>query len=89
VRANEGVRQVTFQIERIRSYLVGHKPAPGRLHHGFEHNNNGFLVTGYEDGGDWLVSPLGRQTSGKIITGCTSISSTSRRNPMRRYRVFR
>ena len=67
MRANEGVRQVTFQIERIRSYLVGHKPAPGRLHHGFEHNNNGFLVTGYEDGGDWLVSPLGRQTSGKIF----------------------
>ena len=57
---------MTFHIERIRRYLVGHKPAPGRPPHGFEHNNNGFLVTGYEDGSDWLVSPLGRQTAGKI-----------------------
>ena len=58
---------MTFQIEWIRRFLVGHKPAPGRPHHGFEHNGNGFLVTGYEDGGDWLVSPLGRQTWGKIF----------------------
>ncbi|HEX4158039.1 MAG TPA: hypothetical protein VHY79_06160 [Rhizomicrobium sp.] len=58
---------MTFQIERIRKYLVGHKPPPGRPHHIFEHNSNGFLITGYEDGSDWLVSPLGRLTWGGII----------------------
>jgi hypothetical protein len=58
---------VTFQIERIRKYQVGHKPAPGRPHHIFEHSSNGFLITGYEDGSDWLVSPLGRSTWGRIL----------------------
>jgi hypothetical protein len=68
VRANEDkVPQVTFQIERIRKYLVGHKPAPGRPHHFFEHRSDGFLVTGYADGSDWLVSPLGRLTWGGIL----------------------
>ncbi len=57
---------MTFQIEPLRNYLVSHKPAPGRPHHVFEHSSNGFLVTGYEDGSDWLVSPLGRFTWGKI-----------------------
>ena len=56
---------MTFQIERMRRYLVGHKPAPGRPHRLFEHSDNGFLVTGYEDGSDWLVSPLGRHTWGR------------------------
>ncbi|QUD89587.1 hypothetical protein [Phenylobacterium montanum] len=58
---------MTFQIEYIRRYQIGHKPAPGRPHHFFEHSNNGFLITGYEDGSDWLVSPLGRSTWGKIF----------------------
>lgn len=58
---------MTFQIERLRKYLVGHKPAPGRPRHVFEHSGNGFLITGYEDGGDWLVSPLGRLTWGRIV----------------------
>ena len=51
----------------MRKYLVGHKPAPARPHHIFEHSSKGFLVTGYEDGSDWLVSPLGRDTCGKIL----------------------
>ncbi len=58
---------MAFQIERMRKYLVGHKPAPGRPHRLFEHSDNGFLVTGYEDGSDWLVSPLGRHTWGRIL----------------------
>lgn len=58
---------MTFRIEGISTYLVGYKPAPGRPHHIFQHSSNGFLVTGYEDGSDWLVSPLGRQTWGKIV----------------------
>jgi hypothetical protein len=58
---------MTFQIEPMRRYLVGHKPAPGPPHHIFEHGSNGFLVIGYEDRSDWLVSPLGRSTWGKII----------------------
>jgi hypothetical protein len=68
VAANEDAEpRVTFEIERIRKYLVGHKASLGRPHHFFEHSSNGFLMTGYEDGSDWLVSPLGRSTWGKIV----------------------
>jgi hypothetical protein len=58
---------VAFQIERLRRYLVGHKAAPGRPQGLFEHSDNGFLVIGYEDGSDWLVSPSGRHTWGRIL----------------------
>jgi hypothetical protein len=63
----QGMPHVAFKIEPIRRYLVGHKPAPNRPHHIFEHSSNGFLVTGYEDGSDWLVSPLGRLVYGRVI----------------------
>ena len=58
---------MAFQIERMRRYLVSHKAAPGRPHRLFEDSDNGFLVTGYEDGSDWLVSPSGRRTWGRIL----------------------
>jgi hypothetical protein len=58
---------VTFKIEPIRKYLVGHKPEPNRPHRMFDHWSKGFLVTGYADGSDWLVSPLGRDVHGHIV----------------------
>jgi hypothetical protein len=57
----------SFQIERLRNYVVGYKPPPGRPHHVYEHSSDGLLVTGYEDGSGWLVSPFGRQTHGSVI----------------------
>lgn len=57
-----------FQIERLRDYVAGYKPPAGRPHRVFEHSGNGFLVTGYDDGSDWLVSPTGRLTHGKLLS---------------------
>jgi|GEM_PF-5037512 len=58
---------VTYRIERLHTHDVSYNPPPGRPHRVFEQSSDGFLVTGYQDGSDWLVSPLGRQTYGGVI----------------------
>jgi hypothetical protein len=49
---------LTFKIEPIREWTVSD---PRRV---YPHSKCGVLVTGYPEGGDWLVSPTGRPVRG-------------------------
>lgn len=56
-----------FKIENIRKHLVSPPGAPVPKQRYYEHADCGFLVTGYPDDADWLVSPLGRNISGRVF----------------------
>jgi hypothetical protein len=56
---------MTYKIEKIGQWRVSKTTPPTRNF--YEHHNCGFLVTGYPDGSDWLVSPMGRNIGGRIV----------------------
>ena len=52
---------MTFKIEAIRRWRVSTPRSP------YPHHERGFLVTGYPDGSDWLVSTTGRGVHGRAF----------------------
>jgi hypothetical protein len=59
------VSSMTFKIEKIDKWRVAKTTTPKR--NSYEHHDCGFLVTGYPDESNWLVSPLGRSIGGRLI----------------------
>jgi hypothetical protein len=55
----------TYKIEKIAQWRVSKTTPPTRNF--YSHHNCGFLVTGYSDKSEWLVSPLGRSIGGRVI----------------------
>jgi hypothetical protein len=56
---------MTYKIEKIGQWRVSKTTPPTRNF--YQHHDCGFLVTGYPDKSEWLVSPLGRSIGGRVI----------------------